>query len=185
MQKLLIYNLTIPKTINILMDKNFLYIKNDKYKTFFLLLNNFYIYKKNNLIFLTLKKKNYLNNHLISLNSLNSLKLYYKLLINKILGVSNGFFSQLECKGLGYKAKIKGNSLILNLGFSHTLNFIIPNYINVFCSKSNNIIFFSNDKQKLYEFIYKIRAYKKPDSYKGKGLKLKFEIIKLKEGKKV
>lgn len=182
MQKLLIYNLKIPKGLTILMDKNFLYFKSVKYQSFFLLLNIAYIYKKKNLMFLTLKKEAYLNNPLISINSL---KLYYKLLLNKILGVYYGFFSQLECKGLGYKAKIKNNLLILNLGFSHRLKFIIPNNINAFCSKSNNIVFFSNDKQKLYEFIYKVRSHKKPDSYKGKGLKLKFEAIKLKEGKKI
>ena len=182
MQKLPIYNLKIPKGLTILMDKNCLYLKSFKYKSFFLLLNIAHIYKKKDLIFLTLKKEAYLNNPLMSTNSL---RLYYKLLLNKTLGVSYGFFSQLECKGLGYKAKIRNNLLILNLGFSHKVHFIIPKNINAFCSKSNNIVFFSNDKQKLYEFIYRVRSHKKPDSYKGKGLRLKFEAIKLKEGKKI
>ena len=140
MQKLLIYHLPIPKTLTILFDKNFLYIKGIKNKTFFVILNFIYIYKKENKILLTLKKSGYLTESLTIIN-LNLLKLYYKLLSNKILGISNGFFSQLECKGLGYKAKVKNNLLILKLGLSHTLNFIIPINIHVFCSKSNNIVF--------------------------------------------
>ena len=74
---------------------------------------------------------------------------------------------------------------MLKLGFSHKLKIKIPNNIKIFCSKSNKIIFFSVEKDKLFEFIIKVKNLKKPDSYKGKGLIFKNENLKLKEGKKL
>ena len=167
----------IPANIEILINNNFLVLKNSKFQSFLPLLNNFFIYKKKNLLFLTSKN--------LKKNTIKFLNLYYKLISNKIFGLQYGFFSQLECKGLGYKAKVKNNSLTLKIGLSHKIQIKIPKKIKIFCSKANNIVFFSNDKQFLYQFLYNVRNYRKPDRYKGKGLKLKKEILKLKEGKKV
>jgi large subunit ribosomal protein L6 len=167
----------IPVNIEILINNNFLVLKNTKFQSFIPLLNNFFIYQKKNILFLTSKD--------LKKNTLQFLNLYHKLILNKIFGLQNGFFSQLECKGLGYKAKVKNNLLILKIGFSHKIEVKIPNKIKIFCSKANNIVLFSKDKQFLYQFLYNIRNYRKPDHYKGKGLKLKKEILKLKEGKKI
>jgi len=184
MKNNIIYHISIPKTVEILKDENFIYFKGPKGNSCILILQNINIYIKNNLIFLLLKPSVFTNRKILFKN-FNNLSLFYKLIVNKIVGISNGFFSQLECKGLGFKAKIEKNLLIFKLGFSHKLIFLIPPKIHVFCSKSNNIIFFCIDKQYLFEFMMKVRSYKKPDKYKGKGLKFKFELLQLKEGKKV
>ena len=177
------YSLKINKNIQFLIKNNILYIKFKNNITYIPILKDILLFqntKKNTLFFtFSLNKKN----KYFEIN-LKIFKLYYQLILNKINGLINGFFSQLECKGLGYKAKLKNSFLILKLGFSHKLSIKIPTNIHVFCSKSNNIIFFSNDKQKLYLFMYKVKAFRKPDNYKGKGLKLKKEVLKLKEGKK-
>ena len=174
------YSIKLPKNIIILTDNNYYYIKNGLNKIAFLKVKNILLVKENNKIFLTVKS---FKNPWDKSNELNKLKFIFKLFSNVIIGLSIGFFSQLECKGLGFKAKVKQKFLILNLGFSHKLKFEIPKDIIVFCSKTNIIVFFGTNKQKLFEFMNKIRSYKKPDKYKGKGLKFKSEILKLKEGK--
>lgn len=182
--KTIFYNIPLSKKTELLLDENLIYIKNKKNKTFFILLNFLFLYKKNNNLCITLKNTKKKNNKLIKLNS-NFLKLFYKLLSNKILGVSSGFFGQLECRGLGYKAKVVNGVLILNLGYSHKLFFNEKTNINIFCSKLTNIVFFSIEKQKLYEHMKYIYNFKKPDNYKGKGFIFNNEKIKLKEGKKI
>jgi len=167
----------IPKQINIYINNFFLVLQTNNVKNYLPLLNILFLYQKNDILFLTLKNK--------KKNSIKFLYLYYKLILNKLFGLKNGFFSQLICKGLGYKAKIKNNFLILKIGFSHKIEIKIPQNIKVFCSKVNNIVFFSIEKQQLFEFLYFVKSHRKPDCYKGKGLKLKNEILKLKEGKKV
>jgi large subunit ribosomal protein L6 len=184
MKNNIIYHIAIPKNIKILKDENFIYFKGPEGNTCILVLQNIKVYIKENLIFLLLKTPVFINRQTL-LKNVNNLSLFHKLILNKIIGISNGFFSQLECKGLGFKAKIKKNLLIFKLGFSHKLIFLIPKKIHIFCSKSNNIVFFCTNKQYLFEFMMKLRSYKKPDKYKGKGLKFKFELLQLKEGKKV
>lgn len=176
MKKILKFTILIPSTVKILLQDKVIYFKGPHGTTSLNLLDNIFIYKKNQLI------------HIIYSNTKNKdlISLLIKLISNKIYGVSKGFFSQLECNGLGYKAKIENrNTLVLKLGFSHKLKIKIPNNIKIFCSKSNKIIFFSVEKDKLFEFIIKVKNLKKPDSYKGKGLIFKNENLKLKEGKKL
>lgn len=183
--KTIFYNIPLPKETELLLDENLIYIRNQKNKTFFILLNFLYLYKRNDNLFVTLKNtKKKINNKLLRSN-FNLLKLFYKLLSNKILGVSSGFFGQLECRGLGYKAKVVNGVLVLNLGYSHKLFFKKKINIKIFCSKLTNIVFFSIEKQKLYEHMKYIYNFKKPDNYKGKGFVFNNEKIKLKEGKKI
>ncbi|MBI4653112.1 50S ribosomal protein L6 [Candidatus Kuenenbacteria bacterium] len=108
--------------------------------------------------------------------------LFQRLISNMIEGVTKEFEKKLEINGLGYKAEVSGDKLILNVGFSHQVNFNIPKSINIKIEK--NIITISGiDKQLVGETAAKIRKIKKPEPYKGKGIKYLDEVIKRKAGK--
>jgi large subunit ribosomal protein L6 len=108
--------------------------------------------------------------------------LFQRLISNMIEGVTKEFEKKLEINGLGYKAEVSGDKLILNVGFSHQVNFNIPKNINIKIEK--NIITISGiDKQLVGETAAKIRKIKKPEPYKGKGIKYLDEVIKRKAGK--
>lgn len=109
--------------------------------------------------------------------------LWRSLLNNAVLGVSQGFQKELEIRGIGYGAELKGNNLILNLGFSHPVEVEVPQDLSVKVEKTN-IIIGGIDKQKVGQFASQIRAYRKPDPYKGKGIRYKGEKVRQKEGKK-
>ncbi len=105
------------------------------------------------------------------------------LISNMIQGVNQGFEKKLELVGIGYKAKISDNKLVLNIGFSHQVDFILPEGIKV--SVEQNIITIQGiDKQLVGETAARIRKLKKPEPYKGKGIKYIDEIIRRKSGKK-
>ncbi len=105
-------------------------------------------------------------------------------IFNIILGVSEGFNKDLILNGVGYKAILKGAILELNLGFSHPVDYEIPNDISVKVPKPTEINIFGVDKQKVGQVAANIRAYRKPEPYKGKGIRYKDEVIRRKEGKK-
>lgn len=108
----------------------------------------------------------------------------WSLLNNAVLGVINGFSKKLEINGVGYRAEVSGNKLVLNLGFSHPINFPIPEGISV--SVDKNIITVSGIDKELVGFAAaKIRSFRRPEPYKGKGIKYTDEIIIRKAGKKV
>ncbi len=106
------------------------------------------------------------------------------LVSNMIKGVSEGFDKTLELNGTGYRASISGNSLKLQLGYSHDINFEIPKEVKVECPKQNIIKLTSFDKEKLGAVAAKIRSFRKPEPFKGKGIKYQNEFIFRKEGKK-
>ena len=134
-------------------------------------------------IYFFLKKNKLLLTYNIKKNKKNILNLYNKLIKIKIKGVLQGFKINLLLKGIGFKAFINNNNLILKLGFSHDI--IIPIPINIeIINQSNKLIFNSIDYIFLNQFIHYIKNYKKPEPYKGKGLLLKNEKIIQKEGKK-
>ena len=132
-----------------------------------------FFYKKNKLILVVNGQK----------NKKSILNLYNKLIKIKIKGVLQGFKLNLILKGIGFKAFVENNNLILKLGFSHNITIEIPSTIKVL-SQSNNLIFSSLDYILLTQFVHYVRNYKKPEPYKGKGLLLKNENILKKEGKK-
>jgi large subunit ribosomal protein L6 len=108
--------------------------------------------------------------------------LYRSLIKNMVEGVTHGFEKKLEINGVGYKAAISGNKLTLNLGFSHPVVFILPAGVNG--KVENNVITLSGiDKQLIGEVTANIRKIRKPEPYKGKGIKYSDEIIRRKEGK--
>jgi large subunit ribosomal protein L6 len=106
------------------------------------------------------------------------------LIRNMIKGVKDGFEKTLELVGVGYRAELKGDKLILNLGFSHPIEFDLSPKVEAKIEK-NSIILKSIDKQLLGETAAQIRRFRKPEPYKGKGIKYAGEIIRRKAGKKV
>jgi len=104
------------------------------------------------------------------------------LVANMVEGVSKGFEKTLIVTVVGYKANVSGDTLKLSLGFSHDINFTIPNDIKVVVEKSN-ITISGIDKQKVGQVAAKIRAFRKPEPYKGKGIRYIDEIIIRKSGK--
>ena len=103
---------------------------------------------------------------------------------NIINGVTNGFTKTLELNGTGYRASISGTKLKLQLGYSHDINYEIPKEVKVECPKQNIIKLSSHDKEKLGATASKIRSFRKPEPFKGKGIKYENEFIFRKEGKK-
>ena len=106
------------------------------------------------------------------------------IIANTINGVTNGFSKTLELNGTGYRASISGSKLKLELGYSHDINFDIPEDIKIECPKQNIIKLTSINKEKLGAAAAKIRSFRKPEPFKGKGIKYSDEFIFRKEGKK-
>jgi large subunit ribosomal protein L6 len=103
---------------------------------------------------------------------------------NMVTGVSQGFRKKLELVGVGYRAQAQGKVLNLTLGFSHPVNFPIPDGITIETPSQTEIIVSGIDRQLVGEVAAKIRAYRPPEPYKGKGVKYSDEIIMRKEAKK-
>jgi large subunit ribosomal protein L6 len=105
-------------------------------------------------------------------------------LANMVTGVSKGYERKLELVGVGYRAAVQGKTLGLTLGFSHAVNFPIPEGISMETPSQTEIIIKGIDRQKLGQVCAKIRAIRPPEPYKGKGVRFAGEQITLKEGKK-
>lgn len=106
------------------------------------------------------------------------------LLSNMVTGVTEGFEKQLEIQGVGFKAELKGEELVLNVGFSHLVNINIPKDIKITVEK--NIIKVTGiDKERVGQMAANIRKVKKPEPYKGKGIRYVGEQVRRKVGKKV
>jgi len=103
---------------------------------------------------------------------------------NLVTGVTDGFKKELEINGVGYRAQVQGKTLKLALGYSHDVNFDIPEGIQVTCPKPTEIIVEGIDQQLVGQVAANIRAWRKPEPYKGKGIRYKGEFIFRKEGKK-
>ena len=103
---------------------------------------------------------------------------------NLMKGVTDGFERRLEITGVGYRAAVSGKNLQLNLGYSHDVVFPIPAGIKIECPKPTEIVVTGADKQKVGQVAAEIREFRKPEPYKGKGVKYSDEFIFRKEGKK-
>lgn len=103
---------------------------------------------------------------------------------NLATGVSEGFKKELELSGVGYRAQMQGNTLKLSLGYSHDVNFEVPEGVTVTSAKPTEILVEGIDEQQVGQVAANIRAWRKPEPYKGKGIKYKGEYIFRKEGKK-
>lgn len=102
---------------------------------------------------------------------------------NMILGVTEGFTKRLQIEGVGYRAELKGNVLVLSVGFSHQVELPVPEGLTVTVEK--NVVTISGaDKEKVGQFAATARATKKPEPYKGKGIRYEGEYVIRKQGKK-
>lgn len=113
--------------------------------------------------------------------------LYRSLINNMVVGVTNGFTKQLELVGVGFKAANQGNQLDLSLGYSHNIVFDVPKELTVKTEQEKGknpvITFTSVDKQLIGQVCAKIRSLRKPEPYKGKGVKFVGEVLRRKAGK--
>jgi len=103
---------------------------------------------------------------------------------NIIKGLKEGFSKVLEIEGIGYRATMEGETLVLNLGFSHPVRYSAEKGVKITTEK-NTVIISGQDKEAVGQTAAEIRALKKPEPYKGKGIKYRGEIIRRKQGKKV
>lgn len=109
--------------------------------------------------------------------------LYRSLIQNMVTGVTDGFLKKLELVGIGYRAEMKGNALVMMLGYSHPTVFVPPQSITIDVPNPNTVIVTGIDKQLVGLVASKIRSFRKPEPYKGKGIKYENEYVRRKAGK--
>lgn len=103
---------------------------------------------------------------------------------NLVTGVADGFTRSLEINGVGYRAQVQGKELVMQLGYSHEVRFPVPDGITIQCPDQTHITVQGTDKQSVGQTAAKIRSFRPPEPYKGKGVKYADEFILRKEGKK-
>jgi large subunit ribosomal protein L6 len=103
---------------------------------------------------------------------------------NLVLGVSAGFEKKLQLIGVGYRAKADGNTVNLTLGFSHPVDYVLPEGISVVTPSQTEIVLSGVDKQRVGQVAAEIRAFRPPEPYKGKGIRYADEAVRRKEAKK-
>ena len=106
------------------------------------------------------------------------------LLANMVTGVSSGFERRLELRGVGYRAQSKGKTLNLTLGFSHPVDYVVPEGVEVETPTQTEVVVKGVDKQRVGQVAAEIRAFRPPEPYKGKGVRYADERVVLKEAKK-
>ena len=106
------------------------------------------------------------------------------LINNMIKGVTEGFSKSLEAVGVGYRFNVAGRKISISAGFSHPVEVIVPNDLEVSQESNTEITISGIDKQKVSEFVANIRKIREPEPYKGKGIRYKGEVVRRKEGKK-
>ncbi len=106
------------------------------------------------------------------------------LIANMVTGVADGFEKKLELRGVGYRTKVQGKELNLTLGFSHPVNYSIPEGINIETPTQTEIVVSGIDKQQVGQVAAEIRGFRRPEPYKGKGVRYVDEHVVMKEAKK-
>lgn len=105
------------------------------------------------------------------------------LLNNMVKGVTTGFERKLDIQGVGFKSEVKGTTLVLQLGFSHQIEFPFPDGVKISVEKGTKLTVVGSDRQAVGETAAKLKALRPPDSYKGKGVRYEGEHVRLKAGK--
>ena len=103
---------------------------------------------------------------------------------NMVTGVAEGFSKRLDISGVGYRAAVDGRILNLQLGYSHEIKFAIPEDVRIVCETPTTVTVSGADRQRVGQIAAEIRSFRKPEPYKGKGIKYSDEKIRRKEGKK-
>ena len=130
------------------------------------------------------------NDNIINVNPLKETKqarsyhgLYRTLINNMVKGVSEGFSKTLIISGVGYRAEVQGKSLILSLGYSNQIEYVIDDRLTITCETPTKIIVSGIDKQQVGQTCAEIRSLRRPEPYKGKGIRYETETIRRKVGK--
>ena len=105
------------------------------------------------------------------------------LLANMVEGVTNGYRKGLEIQGVGYKAEMRGKNLVLSVGYANQITVPIPQNVTVALEGTNKIAVTGADKQAVGQFAAQVRSVRKPEPYKGKGIRYEGEVVKIKPGK--
>jgi large subunit ribosomal protein L6 len=105
------------------------------------------------------------------------------LLANMVTGVSEGFRKVLEIQGVGFKAEVKGKNIVLSVGYANTITKSIPAGVTAALEGANKIVVTGSDKQQVGQFASELRQVRKPEPYKGKGIRYEGEVVKIKPGK--
>jgi large subunit ribosomal protein L6 len=105
------------------------------------------------------------------------------LIQNMVTGVTAGYTKQLEIIGIGYRADVRGSKLVMQLGYSHPIEFDLPKGVDIVVDKQNNVTITGIDKCEVGQVAANIRDFRRPDHYKGKGIRYKGERVRIKAGK--
>jgi len=167
--------ITIPEKVSIEIKGNEVIAKTDKGEQKTLIPPQISVEKKDSTLIVTRK------NNSKSAKSLHGLT--RALIANSIQGVQTGYEKVLELVGTGYRVKKQGSGIVLSLGFSHDIEYTQPEGIQIELEGNNKITIKGISKQKVGQAAAEIRSFKKPEPYKGKGIKYKGEIIRRKAGK--
>ncbi|MBU4285240.1 50S ribosomal protein L6 [Patescibacteria group bacterium] len=165
----------IPDGVEVKIDKDLILVKGEKGELTQKLTSEIEVEIKDKTILLKELKK--------TKNSSALWGTFRALIANMTEGVSKGFEKKLIIEGIGYKAMMSGNKLVLNLGFSHSIEVEVPKMIE-FKVEKNTITISGIDKQMVGQTAAEIRSYRKPEPYKGKGIRYENEIVRRKAGKK-
>tara|TARA_B100001540_G_C15639939_1_gene566107 strand:- start:356 stop:895 length:540 start_codon:yes stop_codon:yes gene_type:complete len=171
-------NISIPEKVKIALSGNLLNVEGPMGKKSLNIDTNIFELKIDDGKTVSIKPKN-LNQDTKRLWGMNR-----SLLNNAIIGTSKGYSKILELSGVGYRASIKGKQLSMQLGFSHDINFDIPDTIKILVEKQTIIKISGSDKQEVGMIASKIKSFRPPEPYKGKGIKEQGQYILRKEGKK-
>ena len=171
-------NISIPEKVNVVLDGNILNVEGPLGKKSLNIDLEMFDLKINDGKEVSIKPKN-INQDTKRLWGMNR-----SLLNNAIIGASKGYIKTLELSGVGFRAALKGKQLNLQLGFSHDVNFDIPETIKIIVEKQTIIKISGSDKQEVGMVASKIKSLRKPEPYKGKGIKEQGQYILRKEGKK-
>lgn len=165
----------IPKGVNVTLNGQNVKVKGPKGELEFDVHSNIKISVEQNQILLTRNNDEKENRALHGLSR--------ALLQNMIIGVTEGYSKTLDLVGVGYRVELKGKNLLVNIGYSHPIYFIPPDGITIQTPTQTQIIVSGIDKQLVGLVASKIRAIRKPEPYKGKGIKYSNEFIRRKAGK--
>ena len=164
----------IPTGVTVNVDGNVVTVKGPKGELSTVINENITVNVTENEITLTRKNDNYKNFHGTANANIN----------NMIVGVTKGFEKKLESVGVGYRFQLKGAELVVTAGYSHPVNVKIPEGIKLEVPSNTELLVRGIDKQLVGEFAANVRKIRKPEPYKGKGIRYSGEYIRRKEGKK-
>ncbi|MDO4963325.1 MAG: 50S ribosomal protein L6 [bacterium] len=166
--------LIIPAGVTLTVSDNKVTVKGPKGELSTDINENITVDVNGNEVVLTRKNDNYKNFHGTANANIN----------NMIIGVTDGFEKKLESVGVGYRFQLKGNELVVTAGYSHPVNVKIPEGIKLEVPSNTELFVRGADKQLVGEFAANVRKIRKPEPYKGKGIRYSDEHIRRKEGKK-